>query len=486
LKRKLYLVLLLLTWLGLSGRLVYEHYFQSSRSGKYISLETGLQALPSESEWMNIFHNGHKMGYTITTISNQGANGYNISSTTNINVVFGGLASEIYLENTSRIDTLFRLEGFSYRMISEQYATHILGDKHGTTMQLMIIQGQDTARTEIEVPEDLYTYTAIQPMIASRGIVAGETIKVPAYDPMSNALSDVIITHEGQELQEVDGQKLLLNKLRIDFKGIPSILWLDDNGLTYREETLMGMTMERTTPESALKKVRAAEFDLLNGFAVTPSHPISRPEKLKELVLEVEGLPLASLKGLSSRRQTIIKTAPLTLRLQPAATPVDPQSVAVNLQANKMIQSDHPQIKTQVQRIVKPGQTTAAISERLTQWVFGYLEKRPVASISGAVDILNKGVGDCTEHTTLYTALSRAAGVPTKIHVGLVYVQGRFLFHAWPVVDIEGQWVDVDPSLNQFPADATHIALLEGDFQNLTALIPALGKVQIKVLEQSY
>ncbi|MBC8193052.1 MAG: transglutaminase domain-containing protein, partial [FCB group bacterium] len=68
----------------------------------------------------------------------------------------------------------------------------------------------------------------------------------------------------------------------------------------------------------------------------------------------------------------------------------------------------------------------------------------------------------------------------------LVYLQGRFLFHAWPVVAIDGEWVDVDPSLNQFPADATHIALVEGDFENLTNLIPVLGNVKIEILEQVY
>ncbi|MCF7826544.1 MAG: transglutaminase-like domain-containing protein, partial [Candidatus Marinimicrobia bacterium] len=154
--------------------------------------------------------------------------------------------------------------------------------------------------------------------------------------------------------------------------------------------------------------------------------------------------------------------------------------------ASDMVQSDHEKIRNKAQQILGDEHQAFAISQTLTNWVYNYLDKQPVASISGAVDILNTGVGDCTEHTTLYTALSRAAGVPTKIHIGLVYLQGRFLFHAWPVVAIDGEWVDVDPSLNQFPADATHIALVEGDFENLTNLIPALGNLEIKVLEQRY
>ncbi len=435
---------------------------------------------------MNIFLDGKKMGHSVYSIENHGTDGYSIKSSSNLNVVFGGLESEIHLENTAVMDTLFRLEAFSFWMLSDQYSTYVTGQKHGTTMELEFIQGEDTSRSEITVPEDLYTYTAIQPMVASKGILRGQTIRVPAYDAMSNEMADVTITHEGKEIISVAGEKQLLNKLRIEFKGIPSIMWLDDNGITYKEETIMGMMMERTTPELALAKSEAGDVDLLNGFAVIPSYPISNTKRLKELRIELSGVTADVLNGLSSERQKIHSVDPLILYLSQATSALAPGELELNLKASNMVQSDHEQIREKARQILGGEQQAIAISHTLTKWVYNFLDKRPVASISGAVDILNTGVGDCTEHTTLYTALSRAAGVPTKIHIGLVYLQGRFLFHAWPVVAIEGEWVDVDPSLNQFPADATHIALVEGDFENLTNLIPVLGNVEIKILEQLY
>ena len=483
--RKLYILLLLSVWLLLSGRLIYENYFNQS-APQYVSLETGLRELPSESEWMNIYHSGHKMGHTVYTINNRGEQGYLIKSSTHLKIVFGGLESEIHLENTAEIDTSFRLESFTFWMLSDQYSTEIIGKKNGEIMTLRFIQGDDTTTSEIIVPEELYTYTAIQPMVASKGIKEGGTVRVPAYDPMSNEMADVTISHEGKEFQDIGGEKMILNKLKIEFKGIPSIMWLDDNGITYKEETIMGMTMERTTPELALAKSETAEVDLLNGFAIIPNYPISRPEKLKELVIEISELAADRILSLESQRQQVIKKNPLTLRLRPSTTQQAKIPIQNYLQPSEMIQSEHQQIKDQVRIILGDVGMLESKSSRLTEWVYKYLEKRPVASISGAVEILNTGVGDCTEHTTLFTALSRAAGIPTKVHIGIVYLQGRFLFHAWPVVAIDGEWVDVDPSLNQYPADATHIALLEGDFENLTDLIPVLGNIEIKILEQHY
>ena len=112
-KRRIYLTLLIFLWLTLSGRLIYTSYFQGSAG--YISLETGLKELPDESEWMNIFHDGRKMGYSTYTIENKGQAGYKIKSSSHLNVVFGGLESEVHLESAASIDTLFRLNNFSFR-----------------------------------------------------------------------------------------------------------------------------------------------------------------------------------------------------------------------------------------------------------------------------------------------------------------------------------------------------------------------------------
>ncbi|MCF7825964.1 MAG: hypothetical protein K9N29_04880, partial [Candidatus Marinimicrobia bacterium] len=124
-KKRIYIITLTLVWLFLSGRLIYKTYFLGGGSGTYLSLASGLRELPSESEWMNIFLDGKKMGYTVYSIDNKGSEGYIIKSSSNLNVVFGGLESEIHLENTAVMDTSFMLEAFTFWMLSDQYSTHV-------------------------------------------------------------------------------------------------------------------------------------------------------------------------------------------------------------------------------------------------------------------------------------------------------------------------------------------------------------------------
>ena len=130
---------------------------------------------------------------------------------------------------------------------------------------------------------------------------------------------------------------------------------------------------------------------------------------------------------------------------------------------------------------------------KLANFVSGYVEDSMVATIPTAVKVLKQKKGACKEHTVLFTAMARAAGIPARMNAGLVYsdaylIKG-FYYHAWAEVylaDREGQngkWIKVDPTFNQFPADATHIRLKIGDLESMIALMSVAGQTKIEVGE---
>jgi transglutaminase-like putative cysteine protease len=87
--------------------------------------------------------------------------------------------------------------------------------------------------------------------------------------------------------------------------------------------------------------------------------------------------------------------------------------------------------------------------------------------------------------------MARAAGIPARINVGLVFVrgvQGAFYYHAWPEVYLDegngrGMWLPVDPTLNQFPADGTHLRLVRGGLDKQAAILPLMGSLRITVVD---
>ena len=152
------------------------------------------------------------------------------------------------------------------------------------------------------------------------------------------------------------------------------------------------------------------------------------------------------------------------------------------------IESDAPEIRAEAERMVGSLTGARARAERLTREVNALLEKKPTVSLPSALEVLRTKVGDCNEHTALFVALARSIGIPARINAGLVYVHGAFYYHAWPEVYIDegggrGLWLPVDPTLNQFPADATHLRLARGGLDKQTAILPLIGRLKMRVLE---
>ena len=90
------------------------------------------------------------------------------------------------------------------------------------------------------------------------------------------------------------------------------------------------------------------------------------------------------------------------------------------------------------------------------------------------------------DHTTGDpVAMARAAKIPSRVAIGLVSMRGAFYYHAWPEVFVgdakspadakNGLWIPVDPTLNQFPADVSHVRLARGGFDRQAAILPLPG-----------
>jgi transglutaminase-like putative cysteine protease len=131
---------------------------------------------------------------------------------------------------------------------------------------------------------------------------------------------------------------------------------------------------------------------------------------------------------------------------------------------------------------------TWAAARKLSKVVYERLDKVYGQSQDRASEILKQGRGDCTEHTRLFVALARAAGIRAREVKGLVYAnygQGGpgLYWHAWAEVKVGDGWVAVDPTFGQDVADATHVALGRGTRQDAIALVGALKVTRTEAIK---
>ena len=105
--------------------------------------------------------------------------------------------------------------------------------------------------------------------------------------------------------------------------------------------------------------------------------------------------------------------------------------------------------------IAKTEAGSLKVVEKLNRWVAQTI-REAVTDSQSPLETLESKVGNCQSHARLYTALARAAGIPTRFVSGLVYMPDQgFLYHSW-AESFVGEWLAVDPTFGQLPADATH------------------------------
>ena len=135
--------------------------------------------------------------------------------------------------------------------------------------------------------------------------------------------------------------------------------------------------------------------------------------------------------------------------------------------------------------IVRDARSTQEVIRRILSWFEKNIEQRPVASLPAALETLRTRSGDCNEHAFLFAGLLRAIGVEANVITGIAYVSRlkRFGYHAWNEVKIGKEWVVVDPTWQQFPADVTHIALAKGGLQAQSTLWSLMGRLSVTVID---
>ena len=236
-----------------------------------------------------------------------------------------------------------------------------------------------------------------------------------------------------------------------------------------------------------------AKKDLIYDFSmVRVQPPIKDAKKLNGLAVEISGwnnaLPILQGGGqqveIAAAGRVIFRTG--TLALKSSDLKADKPTVAQLKPADK-IESDAPEIRTQAALIAAGVKNKDDLVKALASWTAAWLNDT-VDDGGSAVESFKSRNGNCQTHARLYTALARAAGIPTRFVSGLVHVEGKgFLYHSWAESFIANRWVAVDPTYNQLPADPTHLKLLEGHLpDDMAPILAIIGRIKMNILETAY
>jgi hypothetical protein len=478
-------LLIVLAWLGQMGLLVRRAYLQDAAP----NLASDLSRYGSAAAWKGIYYRGEKIGFSVGQVVPDD-DGFELQEDGRLQMTLLGASTAARLRTVARVDRAFALRSFTFSLDPGTGAIEVSGRVDGPRLALTTRTSAGT-RTEVKhLAEPPALSLNLSRRLAAGGLVAGAHHEFAMFDPATLTNAPLVVEVLGRDVVRAAGRPIPTFKLRMTFGSLVSTSWVTEVGEVVREESPMGLVVVKETPEraTALAVPGQVMSDLLDASAVVPvpARRIENPDAVQLLRVRLSGFDTRD-DDVQGAGQTVSGDVfevvdPRTLRPGPR----DPDA-ARHLRPEPFLESDAPEIVAESARVVGSIAGPRARAERLVRHVNHLLEKKPTVSLPSALEVLRTRVGDCNEHTALYVALARAAGIPARIAVGLVHLHGAFYYHAWPEVYLEeggqGLWLPVDPTLNQFPADATHIRLARGGLDRQAALLGVIGRARMQLLE---
>ncbi len=440
---------------------------------------------PAES-WLSIHQNNKKIGVVHRTF-NVLEKGYRLGENVFMQINTMGITQTLTIAAEGDLNPDMTFSSFSFELNSSLFRFHARG--YVMQNKLILYTGVPGAqqKSEIVLREIPHLSSGIYEA-AFRAALEKDMIRsFSIFDPSTLSLRSIQVTRNPDEIISVMGKRILTRKYCADFMGAKNCAWLDNNGDVLRETGILGLTMEKVSPEKAREGIAQDDGIDFTQIASLPANVvIENAERLNLLKIKISGISrrLLHLNGdrQNYRQEILTITREETSNLQ-FPLPDFPQHIAIFLQATPLVQAHHPLMKEQVDKIIKSTDSAEQKLRKIITWVYRNIDKKPVLSVPNALEVLKNKTGDCNEHAVLVAALLRTAGIPAQIETGLVYLRGRFYYHAWNVAFL-GNWITADAVFNQFPADLTHIRLIRGESSEQLDLLGVMGKIKLEILEQ--
>jgi transglutaminase-like putative cysteine protease len=515
-KRALIAIGVLALWIAGLGVLVQRELFRPHAERL---AEAGLRVTPSATFYA-VLQRGEQIGFASSTIDTTDG-GITQQDYLVADLPIAGKLHRASARTTVRLTRALRLSSFSLDVDADLTPIKAAGRVIGDTLLLLTVRGvagqpPDTQRVRLTGPVLLPTLLPLAIALGERPR-AGTSHTLPVFDPSSMTPRDVTVAVEAESLFVLQDSSVfdagtkrwrgaLPDTVRAWKLTTPSAAagggasgfngWVDEQGRVVLVNQLLGLTLERRPYEVAFENWKAdalkrgtlitADRDIYETTAISARKKLRR--NLAELRVTLTGVELDGFEVKGYRQR--LRGDTLTITRESAAAmkakyrlPDGARGAVMGLflGAEPLLETNNPEIVAVARRLRGSATDPAVVAERINRWVFDSLRKEITVGVPSALATLRAGVGDCNEHTQLYVALSRAAGVPARVAAGLAYLDGKFYYHAWPEVWLE-RWVAVDPTFGQFPADASHLRFTIGGLGRQAELLRLMGALHIDVV----
>ena len=341
------------------------------------------------------------------------------------------------------------------------------------------------------------------------------TVRVAVREPEE---VDLLETKKGDERQRVERvrRKLLRAEAvpdKVEVGGNPiqlpkMVSWLDKDYEAVRSEMdlpgLGKITLYRTTRAVAQEEGAAPALlpDLGLTTLIALDRPVERVHDARSVTYRVtvkgDDDPASAFARDARQEARNVKGSSfeLTVRASKPPAAADAEAPAPGpqyLKSSYFLDSDDAKVKEFTGRAVGRESEPWRKALKVEKWVHENMHGSSSVGFASAGEVARDLTGDCRQHAMLTAAMCRAAGVPARTAVGLVYFddadRGPVLgFHMWTEVWAKGRWHGLDATLGRGGVGPGHLKVADAtwnDTQTLAPLLPVtrvMGRLAVQVL----
>lgn len=470
------------TWLALISILLYKTYFGTTLEKTHVLQKSFAQ----NTYWYDIYTGTVKMGFAITTVKKAGDE-IIIENKQEMNI-----DERLFIEKIKSLcDSHYSIKSFEHTSnFKDEKGYRIKGEVDENEI-VFILESPEKSKT-YNISTDgrgFYLLITLIPAIH-------HTMKIPAPGtpfviPMLDSVN-LTIDNVKAVLEEIRPVKVGVNIENLyKFRIGNAIIWSNENGIIIKKELPAGITLYSQLKNIAMSPDIRILFDYTALPFFKSNKLIPDTEILNLFRLKLKGfkpdpqLYKNSLVKLENNILTISKQDIQQLKEKTYTFPYNKDDLNNFINPDEWILSDYkPLYDTGNVYARAQGYDAFKFTEYLNGYIYNLIKTSPAFTLSDSRDILKSLSGDYMEKSIMFASYARAGGLPTRLIGGLVYKNGYFYFHIWPEVWFD-KWVPADPTLLQFPADATHIPLKQGTLKDIISIIDDLKNVKIEVLEAS-
>jgi hypothetical protein len=470
-------------WLIMMSLLIHRELFQFTQV-QNIHQVLSIEYQKYREEYRAIYLGKERIGFNFNVldpIEKSEREMYELRHTTYLSFLFLGQEREMVIKGKAILNRQLHMQRFQLKVTTADTWTEISGEVVGNNLAVEVKGKQgNPIRQDIPVQGVVFFSEALNFIWTPDNLKFGKSGKIQIWNPLLLSYQTASFQVREKTQIEYENKNTQVYVVHLEAGGIETRAWISPEGIVLREETTSGLILQKEPAWQifdAMRKTRAALPDLPNLFSIPSNLILKDPTALNFMRIQIKTPQSEKQLDITKNNFEGLDQVPL-----PVPVPIDKPEVEQALEDSPWLQIKSPQIVQKAKEII--GNETKALeaSLKLMKWVHEEVLPVPTVNIPQAQQVLASKRGDCNEYTVLFTALARAAGIPTKMVAGVVYQNGRFFYHAWAEVYL-GRWISFDPTFGQAPTDVTHIPLVEGDLQEQITLAQQMGRIKVFILD---